>query len=110
MKCPTDHDVLQLSERHGIEIDYCPSCRGVWLDRGELDKVIDVATRELRGQAAFAGPEDPYLRQDIRGWNDAADHRQARHDDRRDDHRDDPKGRQPSKRRSLLGELFEFGG
>lgn len=109
MKCPTDQDVLQLSERHGIEIDYCPSCRGVWLDRGELDTVIEVATREVRGQVPSAVSEDPYLRQDIRGWDDPPGHRQARHDDRWDDHSDGPKGRQPSKRRSLLGELFEFG-
>jgi len=40
MKCPTDQTVLAISERNGIEIDYCPTCRGVWLDRGELDKLI----------------------------------------------------------------------
>lgn len=43
MKCPNDQAVLVMSERHGIEIDYCPECRGVWLDRGELDKIIDRA-------------------------------------------------------------------
>lgn len=42
MKCPTCKDtVLVMSERQGIEIDYCPSCRGVWLDRGELDKLLE---------------------------------------------------------------------
>lgn len=42
MKCPTCQDVnLTMSERQGIEIDYCPQCRGVWLDRGELDKLIE---------------------------------------------------------------------
>ena len=41
MHCPTDGAVLVMSERNGIEIDYCPTCRGVWLDRGELDKIID---------------------------------------------------------------------
>ena len=41
MQCPTDGTVLVMSERSGIEIDYCPTCRGVWLDRGELDKIID---------------------------------------------------------------------
>ena len=43
MKCPNDNATLVMSERHGIEIDYCPECRGVWLDRGELDKIIDRA-------------------------------------------------------------------
>ena len=41
MHCPTDGAVLVMSERNGIEIDYCPECRGVWLDRGELDKIIE---------------------------------------------------------------------
>jgi Zn-finger nucleic acid-binding protein len=41
MKCPTCQVDLVMSERHGVEIDYCPKCRGVWLDRGELDKIIE---------------------------------------------------------------------
>ena len=41
MQCPIDGATLVMSERSGIEIDYCPTCRGVWLDRGELDKIID---------------------------------------------------------------------
>jgi len=41
MNCPTDGTRLEMSERSGIEIDYCPTCRGVWLDRGELDKIIE---------------------------------------------------------------------
>jgi hypothetical protein len=49
MKCPTCTTVdLVMSERQGIEIDYCPTCRGVWLDRGELDKIIE------RSAAAYA--------------------------------------------------------
>lgn len=51
MKCPTCATVdLVMSERQGIEIDYCPTCRGVWLDRGELDKVVE------RSAAAYAPP------------------------------------------------------
>ena len=41
MQCPVDGAMLTMSERSGIEIDYCPQCRGVWLDRGELDKIIE---------------------------------------------------------------------
>jgi len=41
MKCPIDQTTLAITERQGIEIDYCPTCRGVWLDRGELDKMIE---------------------------------------------------------------------
>ncbi|HEX7097342.1 MAG TPA: zf-TFIIB domain-containing protein [Acidimicrobiales bacterium] len=47
MKCPRDPDVtLLMSTREGIEIDYCPVCRGVWLDRGELDKIIERSNRD----------------------------------------------------------------
>ena len=41
MKCPTDGNELKMTDRQGIEIDYCPKCRGVWLDKGELDKLIE---------------------------------------------------------------------
>jgi Zn-finger nucleic acid-binding protein len=41
MKCPIDGSHLHVAERNGVEIDYCPTCRGVWLDRGELDKIIE---------------------------------------------------------------------
>jgi len=41
VNCPTDGTVLLMSERQGVEIDYCPQCRGVWLDRGELDKILE---------------------------------------------------------------------
>lgn len=41
MKCPKCDIVLSITDRQGIEIDYCPQCRGVWLDRGELDKIIE---------------------------------------------------------------------
>ncbi len=47
MKCPTCDADLVMTERHGVEIDYCPKCRGVWLDRGELDKIIEKATGPL---------------------------------------------------------------
>jgi len=43
MQCPVDSTDLLMAERHGVEIDYCPKCRGIWLDRGELDKIIEQA-------------------------------------------------------------------
>ena len=54
MPCPVDGTNLVISERSGIEIDYCPTCRGVWLDRGELDKII-----ERNGAAASERPSAP---------------------------------------------------
>ena len=47
MQCPVCRVALVMSERQGIEIDYCPQCRGVWLDRGELDKIIERSARDL---------------------------------------------------------------
>ena len=59
MKCPTDNATLVMSERNGIEIDYCPDCRGVWLDRGELDKIIDRASAESPAAVAPAPTQYP---------------------------------------------------
>ena len=53
MACPVCRVPLSMSDRQGIEIDYCPQCRGVWLDRGELDKIID---RSVQQPAAVAAP------------------------------------------------------
>lgn len=60
MLCPTDQTVLVMTERKGVEIDYCPTCRGVWLDRGELDKIIDRSTdAEIAAEAAGPAPVAP---------------------------------------------------
>ena len=56
MKCPADQTTLVMSERNGIEIDYCPECRGVWLDRGELDKIIERAAAPSQPAATVAHP------------------------------------------------------
>lgn len=56
MKCPSDNATLVMSDRAGIEIDYCPECRGVWLDRGELDKIIERSGSAAPQQAPQAPP------------------------------------------------------
>lgn len=56
MNCPIDNAQLVMSERSGIEIDYCPQCRGVWLDRGELDKIIE---RSFGAAPAQQAPVQP---------------------------------------------------
>lgn len=87
MQCPVDSETLVMSERNGVEIDYCPKCRGVWLDRGELDKIIE----RTAAPAPASGPT-PEAR--------------SSHRDRDDDRRP---GEQPRrKRESFLGELFDF--
>ncbi|MQV37549.1 hypothetical protein GHK47_31805 [Sinorhizobium meliloti] len=92
MKCPVDDIELTMSERQGIEIDYCPKCRGVWLDRGELDKIIERSSAE-ESQPRFVERTQ------------------------RDQHREEPKysdddrkygSQRPHKKKSLLGEIFDF--
>jgi Zn-finger nucleic acid-binding protein len=97
MQCPTDGAVLVMSERSGIEIDYCPTCRGVWLDRGELDKIIDRSLEQTpAAPAAAPAPPPPSYEQD------------RRYDDRKysDCRSSDPRYRKKRKE-SWLGELFD---
>lgn len=53
MQCPIDQAELVMSERSGIEIDYCPKCRGIWLDRGELDKIIERSDSQLQSNSRY---------------------------------------------------------
>jgi Zn-finger nucleic acid-binding protein len=91
MTCPVCHLALQPMVREGIEIDYCPSCRGVWLDRGELDKIIEREAHLVQGRRG----EEP------RGY------REERRPDRDDDDRYHGGGKR-RKRGGLLGELLDF--
>ena len=59
MACPVDQTPLVMSDRQGIEIDYCPSCRGVWLDRGELDKIIERSGAPGGGAASVPPQQEP---------------------------------------------------
>lgn len=56
MKCPNCNETLLMAERNQIEIDYCPSCRGVWLDKGELDKMLEYADQNI----SYSQQEKPY--------------------------------------------------
>ena len=59
MKCPADNETLVMTDRSGVEIDYCPKCRGVWLDRGEFDKIVERAAA-VPAQPQQAQPQQPY--------------------------------------------------
>ena len=91
MECPVDKSTLQMAERAGVEIDYCPKCRGIWLDRGELDKIIEKSESQ------------PDTNQSTRSSDD-------RHDNRSSDVRD--KSNQSKKGKgSFIGDIFGgFGG
>lgn len=92
MNCPVCREVtLVMADRQGIEVDYCPNCRGVWLDRGELDKIIErVALTQGEASRNSTYPPD-------RG---SGEYREQRDYD--DDYR------RKKKRRGLLDELFDF--
>ena len=98
MQCPVDGTTLAMTDRQGVEIDYCPQCRGVWLDRGELDKLIE------RGEAN-AGSAPPPRDRD-RDFERERGHRDDDDDDRRIGGYG---GGHKKKRKGFLSEIFEFG-
>jgi Zn-finger nucleic acid-binding protein len=80
MRCPIDGTELRITDRQGVEIDYCPQCRGVWLDRGEMDKIIDrlYETPEATGRQNV--PEVPSAPPGNTGsgqWVDPTQHQNA---------------------------------
>lgn len=95
MKCPIDDTPLSVSSREGVEIDFCPQCRGVWLDRGELDKIIDRVATTVAPAAAVQAPHPADRYRDEHYRDD-----RPRYDDRSDYKR--------RKRRSFLEDLFDF--
>ncbi|MCK8483737.1 zf-TFIIB domain-containing protein [Aliiroseovarius sp. S2029] len=129
MKCPIDGTELLMTERHGVEIDYCPDCRGVWLDRGELDKIIEKATpavvlpdpdpapapadpRDLPGPITSDAPRSARSddREDRRHRKPSRKDR-YRYDDDDDDYDDDYRHAKRYKRKrgkSILSEIFDF--
>jgi Zn-finger nucleic acid-binding protein len=101
MKCPicTPVDLL-MTERRGVEIDYCPQCRGIWLDKGELDKIIEQSSQE--GNRSYSEDDSDKVR-----------HLNKRNEDYQDDDYDDynkekkyDKNGKPIKRRGGLSDIF----
>jgi len=69
MQCPVCRVALAMSDRQGIEIDYCPQCRGVWLDRGELDKIIERSAPEAVSPPPRQAPQQsPWPEPDYRSY------------------------------------------
>ena len=109
MRCPVDNETLVMADRGGVEIDYCPKCRGVWLDRGELDKIIE------RSAGAQDAPPPPrpvsqplYQPEPQRAPQGYADQDRPRRRDDDDDDDDYRGGHKKKRRESFLGELFDF--
>ena len=104
MRCPVDNETLVMADRNGVEIDYCPKCRGVWLDRGELDKIIERSegAAPVRAAAPPAPSHQPSHQPSYQPQHAPPPRRH--HDDDDDDYRYGYK----KKRKSLLGEIFDF--
>ena len=109
MQCPSDGTVLVMSERSGIEIDYCPTCRGVWLDRGELDKILERGSRDYSAPAASAPapPAPPPVQPQQPAYGQPA-YGQQSYDNRGYDNRGyGDQGYRKKKKESWLSELFD---
>ena len=117
MQCPVDQTVLQMTDRQGVEIDYCPTCRGVWLDRGELDKIIDRSEANVGPAAptAAAARPSPDPRTESAGYPQQPRYQQYPQYPGSPDSPDyrggqgyDPRYGRKRKRESFLGDLFDF--
>lgn len=97
MKCPNCEVTLVIADRQGIEIDYCPQCRGVWLDRGELDKIIERSANYTMNPGSSTGPQtgNPYR-------ND-----QKYYGDQKPGHYNDPYYKH-KKKKGFLSDFFDF--
>lgn len=105
MKCPVCKDKdLVMSERGGIEIDYCPECRGVWLDRGELDKIIERSVDNVP-QAQSRQYEEPK-----REYYEKPKYEEKQYNDKRcyDDDYHKHSNYSTHKKRSFLSDIFDF--
>jgi Zn-finger nucleic acid-binding protein len=104
MKCPNCDQTLVMTERQGVEIDYCPTCRGVWLDKGELDKIIEKSTAAESNQNLKQNDEKRKKRQDNDEDDDDDDEGGFFNRNRRDDNNENPNRRKGG----FLGNLFDF--
>ena len=101
--CPACRVDLVMSERQGVEIDYCPRCRGVWLDRGELDKILERSAAEL---AAAAQPQAPPPQPQAQRPAPPPEHR-GDYDRDRYRHSDEYEYKPHKRRKSFLEDLFD---
>ena len=100
MQCPIDGATLVMSERQGIEIDYCPQCRGVWLDRGEIDKIVERSV----GAPQSGGYQQPRQEQRDERRYEKRDYEKKEYERR--DYDDDRRHDKRHHRESWLGDLF----
>ncbi|HEY1225156.1 MAG TPA: zf-TFIIB domain-containing protein [Brevundimonas sp.] len=100
LMCPNDNAPMQTLERSGVQFDMCPTCRGVWLDRGELEKLMDAAGAEGRASAPQAAPPPPQAPQQPWGGQP-----QGYRDDRY--RRDDDYHHRKKKKRMDIFDIFD---
>jgi uncharacterized protein len=103
MKCPNCEQILQISERQNIEIDYCPNCRGVWLDKGELDKIIEYSNQQLSRGSRKEEDDNQDNKQDKYRKYPPAQYKNDTYASNQ------PYPHRNHKKKSFLGDLFDFG-
>ncbi len=109
MHCPACKTVtLAMTERQGIEIDYCPQCRGIWLDRGELDRLLARAESDAVPAAAPPPPPQAQPHQAYPPSPQRGAYREEYRERPRHDQHDPYYGHKRKKPKSLLSELFDF--
>lgn len=88
MKCPSCNETLLMSEKNGVEIDYCPNCRGIWLDRGELDKIMEHSANHYSKKENY---EKDYKQYGYKEYDRSHDRQHPHH-----------------KKKSFLNDFFDF--
>lgn len=101
LMCPNDNASMQTLERNGVQFDMCPNCRGVWLDRGELEKLMETATQEGRSSVAQSSAPAP---QPYR----APQETQYRDDRHKDERYHSDEYRYKKKKRDSIFDIFDF--
>jgi Zn-finger nucleic acid-binding protein len=102
LMCPNDNAAMQTLERGGVQFDMCPDCRGVWLDRGELEKLMASATEEGRASAPQAQQPYPPQQPPQQPWGGQPAYRDERYRSR-----DDDDYRYKKKKRDSIFDIFD---
>lgn len=100
MNCPRCNLTLLMAERQGVEIDYCPQCRGIWLDRGELEKIIEGNMASINNNVSQGPYNSPV-------WNQG-DYHDKHHDSDHDRNYNNTGPYGPRRKKGFLGEIFDF--
>jgi uncharacterized protein len=105
MYCPNCKNVvLLMTSRSNVEIDYCPNCRGVWLDKGELDKIIDLSNQNLGPNHNQSNIQTKTVYPNHNQYNEYSNNKNSHHHN----HTNNSNPKKPHKKEGWFGEMFDF--